>query len=295
VMQKLKFALSPIMIQFCSEFNIPVFSNELEFLNFLDMKLKCSEFGSYLRSYRGLNWKNTDILFDEQCKKSISMTNIMDVLVFHKFPLILATQERFKIFQDQTTKYLQNNQTLLSIPCGKMRDLLTLTYNGNIELFGIDKDVEAVEAANQFATELNLNASTKVITKLGDALIDGFCKEQPIFSKFNIINSNGLNIYFNDTDALTFYKNLYNALKPNGYLIISHISSQEEWNWSKIDAYYLKLQKIVLSILVQPLWELNLRQSTIVEEHLKRTGFTIKEIIWDTNKMFPTFVAIKGI
>ncbi|MDR3491732.1 MAG: hypothetical protein P4M12_06775, partial [Gammaproteobacteria bacterium] len=71
------------------------------------------------------------------------VTSTLEKFILEKAPIILATRERFGIFQPLLTKHMTSNSVVCSIPCGMMADLLTLQLPENIKeirFVGIDLD-----------------------------------------------------------------------------------------------------------------------------------------------------------
>ncbi|CEO17198.1 hypothetical protein RMONA_04060 [Rickettsia monacensis] len=51
----------------------------------------------------------------------------LEIWILYHAPSIKATQERFKIFQKILQDKLEDGMQFISVPCGTMDDLLTLT------------------------------------------------------------------------------------------------------------------------------------------------------------------------
>lgn len=115
---------------------------------------------------------------------------------------------------------------------------------------------------------------------------------------FDIITSNGLNIYIeNDEEVTRLYSSFYNALKPGGTLIGSALSCppgtpNSEWVLSKIEPNAIQLQRAVFLHLLQATWS-NFRSSTQTIAQLNSAGFDSIQIYWDDAHLFYTFEAQK--
>jgi len=238
--------------------------------------------------FRGCDFDTTDRLFDRKFLNESK--EIMDQ-VFLRIPLVKATQERFNIFQQLTQKLLKDGLSLCSIPCGKMRDLLTLNFHDlkNITLHGIDKDSKALEGATEFKNELNMTQNSNVANiqfHLRDAL-KPFSED----ALFNVVTSNGLNIYLDDDDCMTFYTNVYLSLAPGGIFIMSQIVPPNEWS-SSINSFDLMIQRLIFGI-ISPLWTSHARPCSQVLSQLNGIGFRQIQKHDSLFGMFPCFTAIK--
>src|SRR5438105_15833464 len=75
--------------------------------------------------------------------RQYEITSPLEKFILEKSPAILATRERFGIFQKLLKKYITSNDVVCSIPCGTMADLLTLDLPETIQdikFVGIDID-----------------------------------------------------------------------------------------------------------------------------------------------------------
>ncbi|MDR3491738.1 MAG: SAM-dependent methyltransferase, partial [Gammaproteobacteria bacterium] len=109
-----------------------------------------------------------------------------------------------------------------------------------------------------------------------------------------------LNIYEkDDTRVVALYRGLYNALKVNGTLICSALSTppsadaQTEWDMSKIDQPNLQTAGALFRTVLEATWA-NFRSSEKTCAQLKEAGFEDVEIHWDSQRIFPTFTARKA-
>jgi hypothetical protein len=117
--------------------------------------------------------------------------------------------------------------------------------------------------------------------------------------QFDLLTSNGLNIYEQDDRKVTqLYKTFYTALKPNGVLVTSFLTPSpwldptSPWEMNIINQSDLLRQKIIYSYIVQPKWQAY-RTETKTIEQLKEAGFRDVQIIYDEYKMFPAVLALK--
>ncbi len=182
--------------------------------------------------------------------------------------------------------------SLASIPCGAMNDLLKLDYSNvlNVHLVGIDIDSDSIELAKNNIAKTSLNAKSEIS--------DAWKLKRSEDNKFDLITSNGLNIYESSEERLVeLYKNFYDALGPNGYLVTSFIakSSSVDPNstWQNVNKDFLIKQKAVFADIIQAKWQ-NSWTEAQMRNHLELAGFSNIEIIYDSQRMFPTVIANKG-
>jgi hypothetical protein len=145
-------------------------------------------FGRYLIQNRGLNGYWTHYVCTYPQWKHKESIHPLEKEILETFPVFIATQERFKIFQKLISQRIQSRRNFASIPCGLMGDLLLLDYgNQEVTLHGIDLDEESLIKARNLASEKQLFLKTKFECK--DAW------HLQALNLFDLIVSNGLNIY----------------------------------------------------------------------------------------------------
>lgn len=217
----------------------------------------------------------------------------LEEFILDRSPLLLATQERFQIFLKENQKSVHNNATLATIPSGMMGELLYLDFKGinNIKLIGIDYDPNALKEAEILAKKLGLSQFVTLIER--DAW------NLNIHNEFDLISSNGLNIYEPDDNEVTeLYREFYNALKPKGKLVTSFLTPPPtqtdncEWVMSEIDQKDLALQKIIFVDIINTKFQCY-RSTKTTHEQLEKVGFKEIEFKYDKAKIFPTVIAIK--
>lgn len=152
--------------------------------------------------------------------KNYPITSPLERFLVEKAPTILATQQRFVIFQSLLTQHIQSHSVVCSLPCGMMADLLTLNlpeHVSEIRLVGIDLDAAVFDLAKALAKQLNVRNKYEFFKK--DAW------DLNIEKEFDIITSNGLNIYEkDDSKVVALYRGMYRALKDHGHLICSALT-----------------------------------------------------------------------
>lgn len=216
-------------------------------------------------------------------------SNMLEKWILFTSPGIKATRERFYIFRQQLHKYLQSNMRIASIPCGMMDDLLNLNYADlhNIEIVGIDIDKNSIILAME-------NAGNKNIINVN--FIEQNAWTIDFHEYFNIITSNGLNIYeVNKKKLIDLYRRFYKALKKGGIFITSFITpspiSSENSIW-KSSIHDMKKEHAIFFDIVQ-IKVANFQTEDAITLQLKEVGFEIVEIIYDSQCIFPTVIAKK--
>lgn len=259
----------------------------MEELSLLD-QLAQFELGRFLLENKGLNgyWTAYIILHGPK-KENLSP---LEDWTLHSAPVVKATQERFALFQTELQRYLKNDAQIASIPCGLMDDLLGLDYKNhqNVKLIGIDLDPISLELAKKNA-ELHHNKNVAFAQK------DAWNLESP--NQFDLITSNGLNIYeHDDKKVVDLYKEFHKSLKPQGILITSFLtpppalSTDSTWrNYNQEDT--LK-QKAIFADIIGAQWQA-FRTEAQTRAQLTEAGFKVIKVIYDTQGMFPTVIAEK--
>ncbi len=264
------------------------------------MELSQFEFGRFLLQNRGINgyWTHYMLTYPWNGKKTgkgnrgESLTDLERFLLDNA-PIILATQQRFTIFLQENQKAVKNNATLACIPCGMMGELLYLDFNNidSIRLIGIDYDINTFKDAEILAEKQRL--SQFIEFKERDAW------QLNIDNKFDLISSNGLNIYESDDKKVNhLYAQFYKALKPGGKLVTSfltyppNIDDNSEWQMNKLNKEHLLLQRIIFSDIINAKWQC-FRSTEKTKEQLMSVGYRDINILYDDAHMFPTVVATK--
>ena len=258
-----------------------------EALNLLH-QLAAFEEGRFLLQNKGLNGFMTSHIILHGPKKQNMLP--LQSFIINDTPVVKATRERFWIFQKVLQKNLASKQSIASIPCGLMDDLLLLDTEPfeNIHLTGIDLDQESLDLAKENAL-YHQKYNTHFFKK------DAWHLDE--INTYDMIASNGLNIYEKDDQrVIALYKQFHTALKSEGILVTSFltppplISSESTWkNYNVADA--LK-QKILFGEIIGVGWQ-SFRTENQTRDHLQQASFRIAEIHYDSQGMFPTIVAEK--
>lgn len=257
------------------------------------------EFGRFLIANQGINGFWTHYMLThpwfKQGEKNAHGEVMCDMerFILESAPLLLATQQRFEIFLQENQKQVKNGAKLACIPCGMMGELLYLNFDKieNIELIGIDYDADTFKDAQMLAKKQGLLHFSKFIQ------CDAW--QLNVENEFDLISSNGLNIYQSDFNKVkTLYQQFCKALKPGGKLVTSHFTlpptmgDQCEWDMAKIDQKNLLLQKIIFVDVIAAKWQ-SYQTTVQMKEMLSSVGFHKIEFIFDQAKVFPTVVAYK--
>lgn len=256
--------------------------------------------GRYILERRGANGFWTDYMIshpDEGRKSGLNIEgkpfSAFEDYFLNRCPIVVAHQERFRIFQSLIQKYLKEGSTLASIPCGIMRDLLTLDFSkiNSYKLVGVDIDEESLLHVKNFAYEK------------GIANIELFQQnswEANFKAEFDLITSSGLNVYESDPlKVLDLYARFFEALKPGGVLIISVLTyppdeaTQTDWNLEGISQETLLLDRILHRDILEIKWR-NFRSCNELDREFKQVGFSDVEVYFDKHRVFPTILAKKA-
>lgn len=237
------------------------------------------ELGKWLLENKGLNgfWTAYLILHAPQ-EKNLSA---LEHFVVHELPVVCATRERFGIFQKQLHKYVKPGMAVALAPCGLMDDLLLLEI-ADLNLYGLDLDENSIKLAKANAAKFVKKAEFAKANAWDLSAYKG---------KFNVITSNGLNIYEPDDAKITeLYKQFNAALTPEGILITSFLTPPA--SWQNTDSEKLKKQRAIFKDIIGAKWQ-SFRTEEVTRNQLEAAGFEVVEIIYDHAHMFPTVVAKK--
>jgi SAM-dependent methyltransferase len=268
-------------------------------LDYLE-RLVAFPFGRFILQHRGWDGYWTDVIIEHPARGRASGTapdgrplTELERQVMDTFPAILATQERARHFAAIIQDHVLSGATLASIPCGLMRDLLARDFSGvtDVRLVGIDIDENSLIQAAQLAEAYGLSAVTTFRQRDAWAL--------DARAEFDLIASNGLNIYERDDARVTeLYRRLFEALKPNGVLVTSFLTPppildpRSEWNMGAIDLRALRLQQILSKEIVGATFDC-FRSPATTKRQLQDAGFSTIELTWDKARTFPTALAHK--
>lgn len=268
----------------------------------LELLEQISQFdlGKFLIERNGLNGFWTHHIISHPLKRRLSGLNSnnlpfhpLEDFLLNRAPTCLATQQRFAIFKTLIQDRLQNGSSFASIPCGLMGDFLDLDFSNLDEFFlcGIDLDPEALAQATSYAEEKKLVKNCIFFQQNAWNLQSE--------STFDLIASNGLNIYEPDDEkVIELYRQFYKCLKPQGTLVTSFLTPppisgmKSEWLFERVNPQDALLQKIIFADILSVKWQV-FRSEEMVKEHLSQAGFSEIEIFYDDAHIFPSVVAKK--
>lgn len=257
--------------------------------------------GRFILERRGANGFWTDYMVSHPTRGKISGLNVegkpfnsIEDFFLNRCPIVVAHQERFQIFQKLAQNLIKEGAVLASIPCGMMRDLLTLDYSSvsDFKLVGIDIDPESLELARNLALE---NHVQNVQLHQQDAWEISFKEE------LDIIVSSGLNVYEPDPQKLLqLYEHFFRALKPGGSLIISVLTYPPgelvptSWDLKGISKETLLIDRILHKDILDIKWR-NFRSLEDLDKEFLAVGFCKVEVYMDKHRVFPTILATKSL
>ncbi|MCE2991936.1 MAG: class I SAM-dependent methyltransferase [Candidatus Jidaibacter sp.] len=259
------------------------------------------ELGRFLIQYRGLNglWTQYITLHPQNGRLTGLSSDGKPLQAFERWvldrcPIVIATQERFFIFQKLLQGAVKNGLMAASLPCGLMDDLLGLNYRGveNFKLIGLDIDPNSLQLALENAVQNRIEMHCEFME------VDAW--NLKIKDEFDVVSSNGLNIYEPDDDRVEdLYARIYRSLRSGGMLINSFLtppptrSTKSEWDASQINEDDLRIQRILLDDVLGVKWLASHRSEGRMRSALKKVGFKDIRVIYDRQKLFPTVAAIK--
>lgn len=264
-------------------------------LEILDSLTKFS-LGVFLLLNKGLNGFWTHYLLTYPSTKQLNTEktkNSIESFMLERAPAVLATRQRYSFFLEENQKVVANNKKLACIPSGMMGELLNLNYEGveNIELFGIDYDSETLEQARAFSNEKGLSSITK--------LMKANAWDLEFINEFDLISSNGLNIYEPQDEKVTqLYAIFFKALKPGGKLVTSFLTyppifkDKSEWKVENVNKEDLLLQKVIFVDIIGAKWQC-FRTTEKTKQQLQSVGFEKIQFRYDDHCQFPTVLAEK--
>ncbi|GKW18016.1 hypothetical protein PEC301937_39650 [Pectobacterium carotovorum subsp. carotovorum] len=246
------------------------------------------ELGQFLLKHHGLNahWTHNVI-----AHRPTHYINSLEEIIYTQLPNVLATRERFGIFQRLLQELLRPDAVMVSVPCGIMADLLLLDYtrHRDVKLIGIDLDKQALEEAYKLASQQGLENQISLV------LTDAWTID--LAAQADVITSNGLNVYEQDDDKVTeLYRVFYSGLKPGGTLITSFMTPpptlSQDSPWINTDPKLLALQYVLFSRIIGATWTA-FRTHQKTQSQLEQAGFTDIQFINDHMHMYPTVIANK--
>ncbi|KAB8028562.1 class I SAM-dependent methyltransferase [Fluviispira multicolorata] len=251
------------------------------------------DLGKFLLQNKGLNGYWTEYICSYPIRKKKNTLNPYEVNFLEKIPISVSTQERYQIFSSEIANYFKDGVRFASLPCGLMSEFLTLETQKakDFKFIGIDLDDIALEQAKSISLVKGLSQFCEFYK------MDAW--ELDFKNEFDLLSSNGLNIYEKDNDrVLHLYKSFYKALKKKGTLIISTLtpspmeSMESSWNMDKINPEDLLVQKIIFVDIIEAAFQAS-RSVHFTITQLMQAGFSNFRVLPDSRGMFVTIVAQK--
>ena len=210
------------------------------------------------------------------------------------FPVFNATQQRFQIFKQEVSKFINDNINILSAPSGLMPELECQGFNkySGVKITALDLDAKLQNMLSDKYKGTEFHGLYNLV--LEDVYNISYDNE------FDLVVSNGLNIYipgYKDVEKL--YRLFYSSLNTGGKLITSFLTpppifdTSSPWDLKFLDDDKLKLQKNVFIDVLNITWNCYMSEKTFIKL-LEDVGFCNISIIWDKCKIFPTVICYKS-
>lgn len=247
-------------------------------------------FWAYLIVNGGLNGDWTDYMINRYRDDR----SIAGMERFFTLPLQEATRQRDAHFRTALLQHFKPSVRIASIPCGFMRDVLSLPFpeGTTFKLDGYDLDEAALEGARAVAAQYG------VLAHCNFAKADAWEIGAVAGACYDICVSNGLNIYVAEPERrIALYRSFQEMLVSGGILITSALTwppggpKSSEWALDKVDMAGLLLTQRIYG-LIEPRWGTFCSTAEMISQ-LEAAGFANIRMVWDTANMMPTFVARK--
>ncbi|MDQ1015672.1 class I SAM-dependent methyltransferase [Streptomyces afghaniensis] len=256
-------------------------------------QLQQFDLGRFLLHNRGLNGYWTSYIFRNEPQGPV--TPLEHWLLNNS--LLCQARERFHRFKELVAECVADGVTLASVPCGVMDDLLEQDYRGvtGFRLVGVDLDEESLGHAAENARRHGLAEHTSL--RREDAWNLGADGE------FDLIVSNGLNMYESDPARLTdLYRSFHRALRPGGRLLLSFLTPPPPppweapehaaaWEKYRIGEADLRRELSIMGDIVQATY-LNFSGEDDVRAQLEAAGFTVQAVRYNTAGVLPIATAV---
>ncbi|MCX6989759.1 MAG: class I SAM-dependent methyltransferase [Chlamydiae bacterium] len=256
--------------------------------------------GRHILLSGGSNGMWTDYLISPQEYFTGKSLVDLDLSVIERFflfnsPTVLAQRELYIKLKKNAQKLIANGKIFASLPCGLMRDLLSLDYSGidDISLIGIDIDRDSLNRSEILSRELDIDrVNVKYIQE------DAWNLQYK--DSFDFISSIGLNMYERDEEKVVqFYRNLFDALKPGGTLFTGVLtwppyldSRKSNWEVNAIPKYDMYLETVLHRDILNIQW-FNFRTLAEIKDDFRKAGFSNIRIEPDSRCIFPAIIAVK--
>lgn len=260
----------------------------------LRQELAGFELGRFLLANLGLNgrWTSYVLMYPERgARTGLSSDGTplceLEAWLLGRCPILLATQQRFRRMRALTQSLLRTGMRLASLPSGLMDDLLTLDYSmlDDVLLTAVDLDADALSDARQNLSQLRTPVAVEFECR--DAWrLD--CRE-----RWDLVTSNGLNIYVEEDDLCTaFYRQVADALRPEGLFLVSFITPPQQWRPSVPSD--LERQRLLFQQVIPVRWSC-CRDEATTRRQLEQAGFEVLRVVEDDQRMFPAVLARRRV
>ena len=231
---------------------------------------------------------------DYMCHNETSPTNNpLETWLLSRSPKIVAAKERYTITKQALQRHLKTNMNLCVLPCGVISKIAELDYSNieKIKVIGYDNDILGlVRAEMKMQSLVDQGKVNLLLLKKNIWLMDD-CNQ------YDLIISNRLSVLESDSQKVFgLFEKYYTALKLNGIFISSFFTPSPLNDlytspWKNVDVNDLLMEQgIFVDIMdFQP-------ASRLPEEMialLKKAGFEIVDIFYDTHCIYPTVLAYK--
>ncbi|WP_051823731.1 SAM-dependent methyltransferase [Streptomyces sp. NRRL S-1448] len=252
------------------------------------------ELGRFLLHNRGLNGYWTSYIFRNE---PTGPTTPLEHWLLNN-SLLCQARERYHRFKEEIAARITDGAALASIPCGVMDDLLQQDYDGvtDFRLVGIDLDEESIGYARKNAAERGLAEHTTFhVRDAWNLGVDG---------EFDLIVSNGLNMYESDPQRLTdLYRSFHQALRPGGRLLLSFLTppppppweapeQAAAWQKYQIAEADLRRELSIVGDIIQATY-LNFSSEEEVRGQLAAAGLSVADIRYSPQGVLPIVTAVK--
>ena len=276
--------------------HLPNFSYE-QICQILD-SLSSFPLGRHILQTGGANGVWTDYMIsfpwihDNLVGRMLSM-NRLEYFIIFEMPSVLAQRALFLHSQKVAQNHIKVNNTLASIPCGVMRDLLELKVSPKENVFfkGIDIDTESLDAAKKLSREKGIS---NVQFEQRDAW------NLKIHSEFDFVTCIGLNCYEYDRDrVIELYRQIYRALKPGGTFFTGVLTyppgcgNHSDWNIKIIPKHHAEMDQLLTKDILDLKYQ-NYRTLDEIDIDFRKAGFTNISVLPDHYRIFPAVIAVKN-
>lgn len=253
--------------------------------------------GRFLLRNQGLNGYWTSYIF--RFEQGAPTASPMEEWLLTR-SLLSGARERFHRTKGEIARSITDDAVLASIPCGVLDDLLQQDYGeaAGVRLVGVDLDSESLAWAEQEAKIRGLGERCTFVRS--DAWKLG------IEAEFDLLVSNGLNMYEPDSDRLVeLYHNFARALRPGGRLLVSFLTPPppppwedprraSEWEGYGIAEEDLRRELALFGDIIQAKY-LNFVSESDTRAQLERAGLVVESVNYSEGGVLPIASAVRPL